>query len=227
MNRPPIPVSIYDMDKTITRRPTFTPFLLHAARTHASWRLILVPFVFVTIFCFAVGLIGRGRLKEVCHRLLLGYRLAPADADALAQSFADATVGNNLLHGAVAQIAADRAAGHRLVLATASYELYARPIAERLGFDDVVATRSRHDHEGAVLARIDGENCYGEGKLRMVEAWLAASGLARDACHVRFYSDHVSDAPVFDWADEAIPVNVHAQLATLAWERGWRVSDWR
>ena len=61
----------------------------------------------------------------------------------------------------------------------------------------------------------------------MVEAWLAASGLARDACHVRFYSDHVSDAPVFDWADEAIPVNVHAQLATLAWERGWRVSDWR
>ena len=28
----------------------------------------------------------------------------------------------------------------------------------------------------------------------MIEAWLQRQGLERDAVHIRFYSDHVSDA---------------------------------
>ena len=76
-----------------------------------------------------------------------------------------------------------------------------------------------------VHAKIDGENCYGPAKLRMVEEWLAKSGLGRG--HVRFYSDHASDAPVFEWADEAVAVNPHDKLARLARERGWAVEDWR
>ena len=67
-----------------------------------------------------------------------------------------------------------------------------------------------------VHAKIDGENCYGPAKLRMIEEWLQKSGLERG--HVRFYSDHASDAPVFEWADEAVAVNPHAG------SRGWRSS---
>ena len=58
----------------------------------------------------------------------------------------------------------------------------------------------------------------------MVEDWLAESGLQRG--HVRFYSDHASDAPVFEWSDEPVAVNPHDRLARLAKERGWRVEDW-
>jgi phosphoserine phosphatase len=43
---------------------------------------------------------------------------------------------------------------------------------------------------------------------------------------VRFYSDHVSDRPVFEWADEAVAVNPDAKLRRLAAERGWAVEDW-
>ena len=32
-------IAIYDLDRTLTRRATFTPFLLFAARKVASWRL--------------------------------------------------------------------------------------------------------------------------------------------------------------------------------------------
>jgi phosphoserine phosphatase len=42
---------------------------------------------------------------------------------------------------------------------------------------------------------------------------------------VRFYSDHASDAPVFEWADEPVAVNPHAKLAKLAATRGWTVED--
>ena len=47
---------------------------------------------------------------------------------------------------------------------------------------------------GRVLARIDGANCYGQSKQDMILAWLKAESLERDALHIRFYSDHDSDA---------------------------------
>ena len=34
-------LAIYDMDKTITQRATWMPFLIHAAKARAPWRLAL------------------------------------------------------------------------------------------------------------------------------------------------------------------------------------------
>ena len=53
---------------------------------------------------------------------------------------------------------------------------------------------------------------------------LFRSGLER--AHVRFYSDHASDAPVLLWSDEPVAVNPHDRLRRLAVTRGWRVEDW-
>ncbi len=77
-----------------------------------------------------------------------------------------------------------------------------------------------------VRARIEGENCYADAKLRMIANWVEKSGLLGRHGHVRFYSDHASDAPAFEWSDEPVAVNPHARLARLAAERGWRVEDW-
>ena len=38
-------LAIYDMDRTVTRRATYTPFLIHCALRRAPWRLLLLPFV--------------------------------------------------------------------------------------------------------------------------------------------------------------------------------------
>ena len=143
------------------------------------------------------------------------------------ESFADAQLATNILPGARARIAADKAAGRRLILATASYRLYAATIARRLGFDDVIGTLQQVDGQGRTLARIDGANCYGAAKKDMILAWLREQGLERDAIHVRFYSDHVSDAVVHRWADEAVAANPHPPLLALAKAEGWEVAEWR
>ena len=83
------------------------------------------------------------------------------------------------------------------------------------------------DAAGRVTSRIAGPNCYGADKLAMIEAWMAAQGIAREDAHVRFYSDHATDAPTFEWADEGMAVNPHAKLRTLAADRGWPILDWR
>ncbi len=216
--------AIYDMDRTVTRRATYTPFLLHCALRRAPWRLLLLSLVVASMIAYVLKLIDRGRLKEINHRLLLGHKRHPRELKPLVESFADRTVASNIRPGARAAISRDKAEGRRVVLATASYRLYADAIADRLGFDDVIGTGSIIGLDERVHAKIDGENCYGPAKLRMVSTWLDKSGLERG--HVRFYSDHASDAPVFEWADEAVAVNPHARLARLATERGWAVEDW-
>ena len=218
-------LSVYDMDKTITYAPTWTSFLVRTAWAAAPWRLALLPFAGLATLGYAAGLIGRARLKEVTQALLLGDALPEAAAARAAARFADHIVASGVYVGALTQIATDRAAGYRLVLATASYGFYAGAIAERLGFDAVIATGVVR--EGGVLrSRIAGENCYGAAKLRMIEAWLAEQGIARADSVVRFYSDHVSDAPSLEWADVAVAVRPHAPLRRLAEARGWVVKDW-
>jgi HAD superfamily hydrolase (TIGR01490 family) len=216
--------AIYDMDRTVTRYATYTPFLLHCALRRAPWRLLSLPLVMASMLAYVFKLIDRGRLKEINHRLLLGHKRHPHELKPLVESFADRTVASNVRPGARAAIARDKVEGRRVVLATASYRLYAEVIAERLGFDDVIGTGSIIGLDQRVHAKIDGENCYGPAKLRMVADWLDKSGFERG--HVRFYSDHASDAPVFEWADEAVAVNPHARLARLAITRGWAVEDW-
>lgn len=217
-------LAIYDMDRTVTRHATYTPFLLHCAAKRAPWRLLALPLVAGSMLLYVLKLIDRGRLKEINHRLLIGRRIHPNALLPLVESFANKTVHNNVRPGAVAAIARDKAEGRRVVMATASYRFYAQGVADRLGFDDCIGTNSILGLDERVHAKIDGENCYGPAKLRMIEAWLAAEGVKR--AHVRFYSDHASDAPVFEWSDEPVAVNPHDRLAWLAGERGWRIEDW-
>ncbi len=219
-------LAIYDLDRTITRRATYTPFLIHCALRRQQWRLLLVPGVALAMLAYLLRAFDRGKLKEICQALLIGRHIHAAELKPLAESFADATVTGNIRPGARRAIDRDRAQGRRLVLATASYRLYANEIASRLGFDDVIATGSVIGLDDRVEARILDENCYGDAKKRMIDSWVDASGLLGRHGHVRFYSDHASDAPVFEWADEPVAVNPHAKLARLAAERGWQVEDW-
>ena len=219
-------LAVYDMDRTVTRHPTYTPFLLHCALHRAPWRLIFLPLVIGSMLAYVAKLIDRAKLKEINHRLLLGASIHPRDLKPLVDSFADNQVASNIRPGARDAIARDKAEGRRLVLATASYRLYADAIAERLGFDDVIGTGSLIGLDSQVHAKILGENCYGPAKLRMIADWVEKSGLKGAHGHVRFYSDHVSDRPAFEWSDEPVAVNPHGKLRRLATERGWSVEDW-
>jgi HAD superfamily hydrolase (TIGR01490 family) len=219
-------LAVYDMDRTVTRRPTYVPFLFHCALRRAPWRLLLLPMVAASVLAYSVRLIDRARLKEINHHLLLGHRVHSSELKPLVDSFADKQIATNIRPGARAAIARDKAQGRRLVLATASYRLYADAIAERLGFDDVIGTGSIIGLDERVHAKIAGENAYGEAKMRMIAEWVGKSGLTGVHGHVRFYSDHVSDRPAFEWADEPVAVNPHGKLKRLAEMRGWAVEDW-
>jgi len=219
-------LAIYDMDRTITVRGTYTPFLFHMLFACAPWRLIFMPLLPFGFIGYGLKLISRKRLKTYNQRLFLGRRPNAAKLQPHIECFADKVMHENSYPKAIAQVEADRAEGRQLVLATASYELYVNAIAARLGFDTVIATRLKIDEQGHVLPEIIGENCYDEAKLDRIKSFLNGQGLAREAIHIRAYSDHISDAPMLEYADEPIATTPSVPMRALAKKRGWKILDW-
>jgi phosphatidylglycerophosphatase C len=218
-------IAIYDLDKTITRTPTFTRFLLYFARRTQPVRLAGVPLWIFALIGYRIGLYGRKPLKQFGISLFMGRKIPKAILQRHASDFVTDIVMSDLAPGVVESIEADRTRGARLLIATAAPAFYAKEIGDRLGFDDVIATQHISFENGDVSNRIDGENCYGEVKLAMVKAWLTANGWQRDEVKISFYSDHQSDAPVFDWADEALLVvaNENKRLRALAKDKLWQI----
>lgn len=210
-------LAIYDMDLTITQAPTYTRWLVFWAWHRAPWRLALLPAAAVMAVAYRLKLVSRAQLKEIAQYLLMGGAAKRSDVERLAQAFAARV---SIMPGALTQLAADRATGLDIVMATASFDFYVQAIAARLDIVTVVATRSVWDSD-LLRAQIDGENCYGADKASMVGNALPGNVL------VRAYSDHVSDAPLFAMAAEPVAVNPSRGLRVLANAKGWRIVDWR
>lgn len=212
-------IAIYDLDRTVTRTGTYTPFLLFAARRR-PWRLPLLTGFFLAMPAYALGLISRKTLKELGWLAALGNRVRPERMERLARRFARRVRERDLHAHVVERIAQDKAHGCTLVVATAAPDAYAGAIGDALGFDHVIATRQARGPRGETLPAISGENCYGAEKLRRIEEWLPHP---RDGAEIRFYSDHPSDEPVLAWCDVPVAANPKARMRALARARGWRV----
>ena len=219
-------LAIYDMDKTITRHATYSAFLRHMAIARAPWRLILVPLSALLALAYLARLVSRDRLKEYNQALFIGGKNDPDAMAADIENYAEKVMASNCMAQARAQIASDKADGCTIIMATASYELYASKIAEKLGCDSVLGTRLEHDGDGNILAKIYGANCYGAAKQVRIMLWLEQNGGAQNWDVVRCYSDHVSDAPMLEMAEQPVAVNPHPPLKALAQRKGWRIENW-
>lgn len=214
-------VALYDLDRTVTRAPTFTPFLVHMAASGNPVRLLGLPLWVLAMLGYKAKFYGRKPLKQFGLRLLVGRVVRSPALQPRIDRFVARQLARNIQPGALAQIAADRADGVRCVLVTAAPEIYAGAMAEALGFEACIATRHCRDGRGNLLNTIDGENNYAGEKVGRVEEWLAAQGLTRANVHFTAYTDHASDAPILDFADVGVLVGRYAQP-----QRGWAQVDW-
>ena len=218
-------VAIFDLDRTLTKVSTYTPFLLFAAFHRAPWRLPLFVFWIFAMAGYVLGIYKRKQLKEIGFLLMIGRRISADDLQVLSAKFARRVARQNLLADAVARVEAERSNGAMLMLATASPEFYAREIALLLGFDCLVATQPVRLPDGQISYRIEGENCYGAAKRDRIEKACAADTRLARAKSYRFYSDSASDAPTLFWASRAVAVNPGRSLRKLAVQNGWDVVE--
>ena len=120
-----------------------------------------------------------------------------------------------------------QAAGHLLVMTTATNRVLTELTAAHLGFEHLIATECEIAPDGRCTGRIAGEPNMREGKLVRLHAWLEGLGLRLEALDSIAYSDSINDAPLLACARRAVAVDPDPRLAALAAERGWEVQRWR
>jgi putative phosphoserine phosphatase/1-acylglycerol-3-phosphate O-acyltransferase len=114
-----------------------------------------------------------------------------------------------------------RAAGRPVVMATTTPVDMIEPLADLLGFDDVVATRYAIDGDGRYDGSIDGEFVWGSGKLRAVRDWAVAHGVELGESWA--YSDSFYDLPLLGAVGHPVAVNPDLRLQGVATVRRWSV----
>ncbi len=119
-------------------------------------------------------------------------------------------------------IADHRDAGRKLVLATTTPYDVVKPFADKLGFDDVLATRYRVDRSGSEPqydGSVDGEFVWSRGKARSVRQWARANVVELSDSYA--YSDSIFDTPLLSAVGHPVAVNPDPRLLVYATVRRW------
>lgn len=217
--------AVFDLDRTITRRGTFTAFLLSTRRSLPA-RMALLLRLLRQMLRYKLGRIDRLTLKN--RMLALAARgLTRRDWEEAAERFVRRVVRSGIRPGFLPALARHRRAGDTLVLATASIDLYARLFANHFQFDQIVCTpvafAARENHP----PKIAGRNCLGREKLaRVGEALMPDGPTSREAIFVSAYSDDLIDLPLLEWADAPVVVNPKRKSRAAAAARGMRIVQW-
>jgi HAD superfamily hydrolase (TIGR01490 family) len=211
-------VAVFDLDGTITRRDTLWPYLRGWARRHGPalfWPRILAA---LARYPFARD---RGALKSRLVRIAMGGA-ARADVGAWSADYARSLGDAELWPGALAAIARHRAAGDRLVLLSASVDLYVPEIARRLGFDEAICTEIAW-RDGRIDGALATANRRGAEKRRCVEALRARFPGVPFAA----YGNARSDFEHLSAVEEPVLVNAGARLRAEGRRIGFHCEDWR
>ena len=114
-----------------------------------------------------------------------------------------------------------RGAGRKVVIATTTPYDLVKPLADWLGFDDVVATRYGVNADGTFDGSIVGPFVWAQGKLAAVREWAAAAGV--DLAESYAYSDSVFDTPLLSAVGNPVVVNPDPSMVVMATLRRWPV----
>ena len=202
-------LAVFDLDGTLTRRDTLLPYLAAFLRQHPQ-RLARLPLVLSALARFALGRADRGAVKSAAIRAVLGGRTRQ-EIDAWTGEFVPHLLAHGMRADALAALEAHRRRGDRLVLLSASPDLYVPAIGRALGFAETVCTGIAWDGE-RLTGRLTTPNRRGAEKARVLSA------LRRDhpGLKVVAYGNSAGDLAHLALADRAMLVNGSARARRIA-----------
>ena len=189
-------VAAFDFDGTLTRRDSFLPFLLHVAGTPLfMMKMLALTPVFAGL---TLGLLDRDSAKAAVIASFLTDRSLRA-IRSQAESFVQLVLPRLVNRKAIERFRWHRLRGDRCVLVSASPEVYLRPWAMSVGFDDVIGTVLEVGSEGLLTGRLQGKNCRGEEKVRRLELLIGPL----EQYIIYAYGDSSSDKPLLSVSQHA------------------------
>ncbi len=199
LGAPLVRVAAFDVDGTLTRADCVVPFMRRMAGTRRLVQRLLRHGVGL-----GAAVVKRDRDEMKALSVLAAFRGLPmTEIEAEGSAFAASVFADGLRPDVVERLRVHQGNGDTVVLVSASFEVYLRPLAELLGIDDVLGARLEGDPNGIATGRLDGANCRGAEKVRRLHTWLDEVGAGRSGAHVTAYGDSAGDRELLADADDA------------------------
>jgi HAD superfamily hydrolase (TIGR01490 family) len=212
----------FDMDGTLLRGESQFAFLLQC------WRDGLAPRIralhIAAAAKYAVYSLGLSRdateIRAAGFALLAGVSLERLES--AGTGFFNSKLAHCIRRQSAALVTEHRENGHITVLVTGTCESLARPVAARLGFESIIATRLL-THEGFCTGERELPEPYGIGKQQIVERFCARHCISPNDCFA--YANHHTDLSLLEFVGHPIAVNPTRKLQAIAETRKWPIVD--
>jgi phosphatidylglycerophosphatase C len=185
-------LAVFDLDGTLIRGDSFLPFLIsYAGRRRRPWPMIVLPFYLALYACRILS------DRDAKERLIGAFfREEPFERIAAhSERFCSVWIQNRLRDDSLKKLREHQAAGHRVILVSASPDLFVPQVARLLGINDIVCTRVLFEN-GYCSGTLTGPNCKGENKVLLLQEYL---GIKAPPDHSYGYGDSRSDFPLLRW----------------------------
>jgi HAD superfamily hydrolase (TIGR01490 family) len=193
------PLAIFDLDGTLTTQDTFVAYLVSFGRRHRKiGALVAMPF---RVSGYLLKLLRDHQLKQQLLRSFFGgagRAQIEEHTDWFCRNWLPRhlhSVGNRFLKEHLAQ-------NHRVILLSASPDLYVPAVGRALGIAETLCTQVAF--EGDLCAgRLVGSNCKGDEKIARVREYL---GVSAAPPNTSAYGDSRHDLPLLNWVENGVLV---------------------
>jgi HAD superfamily hydrolase (TIGR01490 family) len=212
--------AFFDLDKTVIAKASIAAFGRHFYQGGLINRRLVARALVSQVIYLHLGASEQklARMRESILMLTKGWD--SEQIRAIVRESLEETVEPIIYAEALDLIEAHRAAGHKVYLVSASPEEIVEPLAEHLGVDGSISSRTVVDEKGRYTGEMEFYS-YGPFKAEAMQALAESEGL--DLAESSAYSDSYTDLPMLEAVGHPVVVNPDRVLAKVARERDWEV----
>ena len=216
--------AFFDVDGTLVSTnvvDAYAYYVFHRGTIFGTTQRVIRGLAMAPIYALADRM-NRKIFNELFYRSYAG--LSEDRLVELAEDLCEKVLAPAIYPGALDIIAEARKAGCRIVLCTGAIDITMRPLAKRLGADDLIAN-SLQFVEGFATGKVIPPIVEGANKANRIREYCLKHGLRLDLSHA--YSDSLSDYPMLAVVGRPTAVNPDARLRSHARAYEWPILDLR
>lgn len=199
--------AFFDFDDTLAKGDSILPYLIYCIKRGLAPKRQLVKAAFAFLHWKLKPSTGRAA-KETTLSFIKGRTVE--EMDRIAHDFFLEVQSKAIFSSCLKEINDLRNRNVRIVVVSASSDVYMRALPHFLRVQDVICTECEVV-DGRYTGKV-GKNCKGEEKVRRIQQWLEAQGLAIDRERSSGYGDSPSDAPMLLLTGTPVLVNPKKKL---------------
>jgi len=210
--------AFFDFDNTLLRRDSAEIGIKYLWDRGKIPTTLMIK-ILVALPFYKANLMPIEWMTDLVITLYRGHRLA--DFEEGVGEFYYQELKPHLSSNVVTKLQEHKAAGHLVVLLSASVRYMLLKVVEDLDFDHLLCTNLEVDPHGLLTGRPEGHICLGPHKA--VAASHLAEELQIDLASSYAYGDHYSDLAILELVGNPVAVQPDSKLRKIVQQRGWPV----